>query len=79
MDFEKEVQSWMKKTETSEIHAVFYKVRKEIHNPTNEVEILVKGISEGKLLVSDTPEGYWLGEFAKWLSENQIKISVNRD
>ena len=36
-NFEKEIQSWMKKTEVSEIHAVFYKVLKEIHNPTNEV------------------------------------------
>ncbi|MEM6401569.1 MAG: SDR family NAD(P)-dependent oxidoreductase [Cyanobacteria bacterium P01_D01_bin.116] len=79
MNFEKEVHLWMKRTGVSEIYAVLYKVFEEIYNPINEVEALVKGISQGKLLVSDTPEGYWLGEFGKWLSGNQIKISVNRD
>lgn len=79
MNFEKEVQSWMKRMGVSEIHAVLYKMLEKIDNPSHVVKALVKGIGQGKLLVSNTPEEYWLGEFAKWLSGNQIIISVNHN
>ncbi len=71
VNFEKEVNLWMQKTGITEIYAVLYKLLEEVYNPSNEVQALVKGICQGKLEVDDTPEGYWLGEFGKWLSQNE--------
>ena len=65
----------MHKTGGSEIHAVLYKILEKISTPTDEVCTLVKGIYEGKLQVSNTPEGHWLGEFGSWLTENKLKVS----
>jgi NAD(P)-dependent dehydrogenase (short-subunit alcohol dehydrogenase family) len=69
-DFEREVQLWMKQTGVSEIRAVLYKVLEEIPNPTDEIRTLLAGIRQGKIEVSDSPEGRWLGKFGHWLSKH---------
>jgi NAD(P)-dependent dehydrogenase (short-subunit alcohol dehydrogenase family) len=69
LNFEREVQLWMKQSGVSEMCAVLYKVLEEIPNPTEEIRTLLAGIRQGKIEVSDSPEDIWLEKFGKWLSQ----------
>ena len=74
LSFEKEVYSWMQKTGVSEIYAVLYKIFERIPNPPNEVQALLKIITDEEVKLSDSPEDNWLREFARWLRDSNIKL-----
>jgi len=75
--FEQAVHLWMKQTGVSEVLAVLYKILEETTAPNIEVRTLLKGIREGHLEVSDSPEGRWLGELGQWLTEGKLQISYS--
>ena len=72
--FEQAVHLWMKQKGVSEIQAVLYKTLEEISAPAPEIRTMLRGIREGYLQVSDSPESRWLGELGLWLSNGKLEI-----